>query len=1072
LRVRRFARLFQTELTGFCAYLGGAVAQEVLKKSGKFEPIDQWIHHEDQGLVMDASATNNQPMGTRYDHQIAILGKDFQARAASQRVFLVGCGALGCEYLKGLAMMGVGVGIGGLITVTDMDVIETSNLSRQFLFRSSDVGQVKSICGAGVVKKWNPALNVIGIEKRVGGGTMAEGKEEQYFTDEFWEDIDICWNALDNVMARQYTDTQCLIHSKPLLESGTLGTKCNSDVILPFRTKSYNDDDEPEEDQIAMCTLKGAPYLPLHCIEYAKQKMFSEVFEFGPEQYSKFKANSAGFFEDLKDMGDDGERLTALRTVSYFVECQSKGAIDFSACVRISFDQLMADFRNSILAIRTGGDEKEAKGEKVWTGTKRRPQGLDFSPDNAMAMEYLYTASNLYAFVFKLDAVRDRGDFDALVRSLKLVQPEFKVGAGDAADEEEEEEVDPEELKTLTESLAKLDTAALQEAQAHDFEKDEDANFHIDFLTIATNIRAWNFEIKESERAHVKVTAGKIIPAMATTTAMVCGLVDIEFCKLVLGLQSISKDKFFNCNINLATGANAFNVFNPVSAMGRDTNLPCMPSYTSWDTIAVDEGDITGSQVVACLKRRFEGLEVIELRDAAGSGAAGANKRLKLDLKDLEEDPLSGVKINHGDDESGNPNIVHARISGPAGSPYAGGDFLVEVAVTDKYPMEAPKVNVVTKMYHVNLNNETPVCPNLVFGGAWEPKTNLRMVLGNLLMIMSDPDPDNDASSVKLKAAMAKDRAAFDAEAAKQTASYADSSQKFTEKKPSAAPLWSFGQDAEQSISSVFLAQHAQSFAAKQAKKKAADPAAFKPDVLPPWPHDYVLVTGEFRHGEKEVDLPRIKVQFRRKETVGAPVGGAAVPMEVVQLEQHAHTTRDVSFKMRTVSYQCEPLDADREAKVKALSLELDDEPITITDCYKLQSDRAAIYAGILDEEGKPRFSGLEEGAIAVTGTVDGEVVETILNNQLEHCTIMDPIMMVESALPALAEAQFDGGAWTAASAGADTLNTEKSLLFPIFETLITKCPPDCLKGLNRMLQLGPVTTVFTLGAANSESLL
>jgi ubiquitin-activating enzyme E1 len=53
----------------------------------------------------------------------------------------VGSGAIGCEMLKNFAMMGVGCEKnGGSVYVTDMDSIEKSNLNRQFLFRSWDIG--------------------------------------------------------------------------------------------------------------------------------------------------------------------------------------------------------------------------------------------------------------------------------------------------------------------------------------------------------------------------------------------------------------------------------------------------------------------------------------------------------------------------------------------------------------------------------------------------------------------------------------------------------------------------------------------------------------------------------------------------------------------------------------------------------------------------------------------------------------------------------------------------------------------------------------------------------------------
>ena len=60
------------------------------------------------------------------------------------KYFLVGAGAIGCEMLKNWAMVGLGCGEGGKITITDMDTIEKSNLNRQFLFRPHDVQKPKS----------------------------------------------------------------------------------------------------------------------------------------------------------------------------------------------------------------------------------------------------------------------------------------------------------------------------------------------------------------------------------------------------------------------------------------------------------------------------------------------------------------------------------------------------------------------------------------------------------------------------------------------------------------------------------------------------------------------------------------------------------------------------------------------------------------------------------------------------------------------------------------------------------------------------------------------------------------
>ena len=68
----------------------------------------------------------------------------------------------------------------------------------------------------------NNAFNVQSYQTFVGPET------EIVFNDQFWESLDFVVNAVDNIKARLYVDSRCVFYEKPLLESGTLGTKANS----------------------------------------------------------------------------------------------------------------------------------------------------------------------------------------------------------------------------------------------------------------------------------------------------------------------------------------------------------------------------------------------------------------------------------------------------------------------------------------------------------------------------------------------------------------------------------------------------------------------------------------------------------------------------------------------------------------------------------------------------------------------------------------------------------------------------------------------------------------------------
>ena len=103
----------------------------------------------------------------RYEAQVSVFGSSFQERLSRLSLFLVGSGALGCEFIKNFALMGVCTAGDSKLSVTDDDIIEKSNLSRQFLFRNHDVGTSKSLAAVKAASVMNPALRASALQDRV-----------------------------------------------------------------------------------------------------------------------------------------------------------------------------------------------------------------------------------------------------------------------------------------------------------------------------------------------------------------------------------------------------------------------------------------------------------------------------------------------------------------------------------------------------------------------------------------------------------------------------------------------------------------------------------------------------------------------------------------------------------------------------------------------------------------------------------------------------------------------------------------------------------------------------------------
>lgn len=239
-------------ISPMAAFFGGMIAQEIVKYTGKYSPLKQWLHY-DIFETLPKGPADRTPMNCRYDDQILVYGREIQEKLKKVKTFMIGAGALGCEYVKAFALMGIGCSEEGSVVVTDNDNIEVSNLNRQFLFRKNNVGDSKSKVACQCAVDINRELNIKDHKLYVSPET------ESIFNDKFWESMHFVVNAVDNIKARLYVDQRCVWYERPLLESGTLGTKANSQMIIPHQTQCYGDSQDPPEESIPMCTLRNFP---------------------------------------------------------------------------------------------------------------------------------------------------------------------------------------------------------------------------------------------------------------------------------------------------------------------------------------------------------------------------------------------------------------------------------------------------------------------------------------------------------------------------------------------------------------------------------------------------------------------------------------------------------------------------------------------------------------------------------------------------------------------------------------------------------------------------------------------
>ncbi|KAF6991893.1 hypothetical protein CFC21_008942 [Triticum aestivum] len=112
--------------------------------------------------------------------------------------------------------------------------------------------------------------------------------------------------------------------------------------------------------------------------------------------------------------------------------------------------------------------------------------------------------------------------------------------------------------------------------------------------------------------------------------------------------------------------------------------------------------------------------------------------------KFLPGTPLATPGISASPSEE-NMRYFNVMVLGPAQSPYEGGVFKLELFLPEEYPMAAPKVRFLTKIYHPNIDKLGRICLDIL-KDKWSPALQIRTVLLSIQALLSAPNPDDPLS--------------------------------------------------------------------------------------------------------------------------------------------------------------------------------------------------------------------------------------------------------------------------------------------------------------------------------------
>lgn len=406
-----------------------------------------------------------------------VFEENLQKAVTDSKILVVGAGGIGCELLKNLVLTGF-----KNLEVIDLDTIDVSNLNRQFLFQKQHVKMSKSNVAKESALRFAPEAKITAYHDSI--------MKDEYGLN-FFKQFALCLNALDNRAARNHVNRMCLASAIPLVESGTAGYLGQVTVIRKGLTECYECQPKPHQKTYPGCTIRNTPSEPVHCIVWAKH-LFNQLFgEADPDE------DVSPDTEDPEAAGGEaGEKAAG-------VEGDSKGG---------------------------EGGNVERKSTRGWAqenGYNTQKLFQKFFNDDIL---YLLSMDKLWAKRRKPNPL----DWDCL--------PETEAAAeGDSP----ASTLTDQKVWSVAECARVMDQSVQELKEEYkkrgDLVWDKDDLPALNFVTACANIRMHIFNIGQKSRFDVKSMAGNIIPAIATTNAVIAGCIVMEALKILAGKPETCK---------------------------------------------------------------------------------------------------------------------------------------------------------------------------------------------------------------------------------------------------------------------------------------------------------------------------------------------------------------------------------------------------------------------------------------------------------------------------------------------------------------------------------------------------